>query len=409
MKKEREAVTAAVCPIPPLWRSGATVGSGTWTAGRACGAIGQAGLAGLAGLALCLPAHAQSRVAMYGAVDLGIEWKKAGERASMRMAPGGTLGSRIGFRGEEDLGGGYFARFKLETGFAADTGVLTQGGRGFGRGSNVELGHRRYGSVMLGRLELPYYQAHRLVDAFSWKTNGGLLSLNRSGSSVRQLVPLVISARADNAVAYVSPTLRGLEFRALVSAGEGSPTQRSAFSASVRYRHQGLDAVAGFARQQGAGAGSGAIDAYVVGGSYQFAAVRVFAGLTNEKNDCNTCAGTFKLGPDIAPAGASEFRFANLGAQMSFGALSVYTQVTRVSDRSDYLAATPNRDATWLALGGEYALSKRTSIYASLGSINNRNGSNYALGSGTSQQPANAVSPGNPRAYAAVVGMRHFF
>lgn len=360
-------------------------------------------------LVLATPVQAQNRVSLYGAVDLGVEWKKAGERSSMRQIPGGTLGSRVGFRGEEDLGGGYFARFKLETGFAADTGALTQGGRGFGRGSNLELGHRRYGSVMLGRIELPYYQAQLSVDAFAWKGNGGLLSVNRNGSSVQQVVPLVISARADNAIAYVSPNVQGFELRALASAGEGSPTQRSAYSASLRYRKNGLNAVAAFARQTGAGTGSGAIDAYVLGGSYQFSAVRVYAGLTNEKNDCNTCAGTFKLGSDIATGGASEFRFTNLGAQMSFGALSVYTQATRVADRSQYRTPTPNRDALWLAVGAEYAFSKRTSVYGSLGSISNRNGSNYTLGSGTSQQPANAISPGNPRAHVAVVGVRHFF
>ena len=373
---------------------------------RLCTALG---IGTAAAALLAAPALAQSRVTLYGAVDLGIEWKKAGQRSSMRQIPGGTLGSRVGFRGEEDLGGGFYARFKLESGFAADTGMLTQGGRSFGRGSNVELGHRNYGSLMAGRIELPYYQANLVVDAFAWKGNGGLLAVNRSGNAVQQLVPLVISARADNALAYVSPNISGFEFRALASAGEGSPTHRSAYSASVRYRGHGLDAVAAFARQTGAGVGSGSLDAYVVGGSYQFPAVKVYAGLTNEKNDCSTCTGSFKLGPDIAPRGASEFRLANLGAQMNFGALSVYTQVTRVMDRSDYRSPTPSRDATWLALGAEYALSKRTSVSGSLGGISNRNGSNYTLGSGTSQQPANAISPGNPRAYAAVLGVRHFF
>ena len=364
---------------------------------------------GLMGASFASTAVAQSKVTVYGAVDLGIEWNKAGKGGSIRQIPGGTLGSRVGFRGEEDLGGGFYTRFRLESGFAADTGTQTQGGRLFGRGANIELGHRSYGSLMVGRVELPYYHANLAVDAFAWKTNGGLLAVNRNGASVQQLIPLVISARADNAMAYVSPSVNGFEFRALASAGEGSPTQRSAYSASVRYRAKGLDAVAAFARQNGAGDQSGSVDAYVLGGSYQFPGVKVFAGLTNEKNDCITCTGSFKLGGDIAAGQASEFRLVNIGAQMNFEALTVYTQVTRVMDRSGYSAATPSRDATWVALGAEYALSKRTSLYSSVGSIRNSNGSNYTLGSGTSQQPANAIGPDNPRAYTAVVGIRHFF
>jgi predicted porin len=366
-------------------------------------------VAGVVGLALAGAAAAQSSVSLYGAVDMGMEWKKTGAGSSIRQIPGGTLGSRIGFRGEEDLGGGYKARFRLETGFRGDTGALTQGGRAFGRGANIELAHRDYGSVMMGRVELPYYQAQLAVDAFAWKTNGGLLAVNRNGSATQQLIPLVVSARADQAMAYVSPTWGGLQFRGLFTMRDDAAGQGNATSASLRYRAHGIDGVAAFARQKSAANGSGSVDAFVLGGSYQLPGFKLFAGLTNEKNDCTTCTGSFKLGADVRPGRASEFRMLNLGASTAFGAYTVYAQVTRVTDRTDYRVATGSRDATWLAVGGEYALSKRTALYGSVGTITNRNGSNYTLGSGTSQQPANAIGPNNPRASAAVVGVRHFF
>jgi predicted porin len=80
-----------------------------------------------------------------------------------------------------------------------------------------------------------------------------------------------------------------------------------------------------------------------------------------------------------------------------------------VQDRSDYLMSPGGRDATWLAIGGEYLLSKRTSLYGSFGTVSNRNGSAYAIGTGAAQQPAGAVAPGDPRAKAMGVGIRHSF
>ena len=50
-----------------------------------------------------------------------------------------------------------------------------------------------------------------------------------------------------------------------------------------------------------------------------------------------------------------------------------------------------------------------TVLYGALGTVNNRNGSQYALGSGTAQQPAGYVAAGNPRSTTATVGIRHSF
>jgi hypothetical protein len=48
-------------------------------------------------------------------------------------------------------------------------------------------------------------------------------------------------------------------------------------------------------------------------------------------------------------------------------------------------------------------------LYSALGSIDNRNGSQYALGSGGVQTPAGSVPPGNPRSTTLSLGMRHLF
>src|SRR5438034_827122 len=98
-------------------------------------------------LGLCAAtAQAQSSVTIYGLVDTGITYtnkvlntttSQSGSKFSVH--PGAMQGSRLGFRGVEDLGGGMKALFVLENGFAVDTGTMLQGGLLFGRKSVVGL------------------------------------------------------------------------------------------------------------------------------------------------------------------------------------------------------------------------------------------------------------------------------
>lgn len=86
---------------------------------------------------------------------------------------GGALGSRLGFRGVEDLGGGTSAVFRLEQGINLDDGTLGQGGRAFGREASVGLASTTRGTVTAGRPPTPYYVAQSGVDAFAWMGSGG--------------------------------------------------------------------------------------------------------------------------------------------------------------------------------------------------------------------------------------------
>ncbi|WP_298233354.1 porin [uncultured Azohydromonas sp.] len=350
----------------------------------------------------------QSSVTVYGLVDVGVEYSNSGKGGLVREISGGSLGSRVGFRGTEDLGGGLSANFRLEQGFTADNGVLAQGGRIFGREASVGLSSKAYGTVLAGRLPTPYYQALNGVDAFSWVGSGGMLSATRSTATSQQLLPLATSARTDNAIGYTAPAFGGLELKVLGAFGEGSTTIGRHYSAAARYRQGPVDAIAAYARQDGAGA-SGDITAFVVGGSYNLGPVRIYAGHTREKNECSSCTGGLARVAGVAAGGASEFRLSNLGVKVPLGATTVFAQVTRIDDRTSYAVDPGSRDATWFGVGAEHALSKRTTLYATAATVGNRNGSSYALGSGTAQQGADAVGAGDPRSKTAVIGIRHVF
>lgn len=113
--------------------------------------------------ALAAVAGAQSSVTIYGLVDLGIV-KGNGGTATNPFALGTSRkwtmqersSSRLGFRGEEDLGGGYSAQFQIEHRFRADTGAVTNPTFWHGR-SYVQLSSKTLGKVYLGREYSPAY------------------------------------------------------------------------------------------------------------------------------------------------------------------------------------------------------------------------------------------------------------
>lgn len=118
----------------------------------------------LAAVVACGAAEAQSSVTVYGVMDVNVEYVNhvgAVPQASNGFNPGqggkvfredsgGYSGSRWGLRGTEDLGGGLKSVFVLESGFAADTGNMQQGGRLFGRQAFVGL-DSKYGQITFGR------------------------------------------------------------------------------------------------------------------------------------------------------------------------------------------------------------------------------------------------------------------
>lgn len=354
--------------------------------------------------------HAQSTVTVYGMVDAGIEVSNAGKGTQTRMITGGTGGSRVGFRGREDLGNGFAASFQLEMGFATDTGSLTQGGKGFGRGTNIGLQHKDTGTLLLGLVNLPYYQVQSKVDAFDWRVNGGLMAISRpTEQNVERVLAVTTSARAENAVAFISNVHNGFQFRVLGAMSEKSDKQGHTYSASLSYNKKPLDFYLGYAQIEASQASNGKAEAYVTGGSYDFDKFKVYTGYTVEKNSCRSCTGSLKMGGGVADKGASEFHLINLGVRIPHGKATWIAQGVRILDKSDYFMSPGSRHSNWFAIGMEYRISKRTLLYSSIGTLDNKNGSSYGLGTGTSSATAGSVDSNNPRVTSASLGIRHNF
>jgi predicted porin len=83
-------------------------------------------LIALAVLATAGVASAQSSVTLFGIVDATLAFGKGsgvGSSSKTQLTNSGYNGSRLGFRGTEDLGGGMSASFWLEAGVTNDDGA----------------------------------------------------------------------------------------------------------------------------------------------------------------------------------------------------------------------------------------------------------------------------------------------
>jgi predicted porin len=185
-----------------------------------------AGLFGGAG-----SAHAQSSVTLYGLVDEGLSYVSNINGHSAIQTRSGLLdGSRFGLMGQEDLGGGYGAFFRLENGFDVSTGALQQNGRIFGRQAYVGI-KTPYGSVSAGT------QYDTNVDFLS-----PVMVYGRIVATVYDLDDGGANRRTPNAIKYMSPVINGFSFGGLYAFGgqPGAPGQNSVWSAGAGYQLGGF-------------------------------------------------------------------------------------------------------------------------------------------------------------------------
>ncbi|MDB5872972.1 MAG: outer rane porin protein [Ramlibacter sp.] len=359
-------------------------------------------------LALCgAAASAQpasgSNVVLYGVMDTGVEYltNVGPARGSMTRLPTntGSVPSRIGFRGVEDLGGGLKAVFNLEGGLGIDAGVFNQAGRPFGREAVVGLAGP-WGTVTLGRQPTMLFLS--LADA-------NIVGPNIYGIGALDLY--LPNARADNSIAYRG-TFAGFTLGATYSlgrdvanagpsaggtncAGESATDAKQCreWSAMVKYDTASWGAAASIDRLNG---GPGAFAGLVSGGLQDtrislngyanFGQLRVGGGLI--RRDDEGSAATPKS--DLWYIGA---------AYAATPALVVDGQLARIAfDNSA-------NKATLGVVRGTYSLSKRSAVYAQVARISNRGASAYSVSTGAAgSNPAPGVSQ-----TGLMVGIRHVF
>jgi predicted porin len=321
-------------------------------------------------------AQAQSSVTVYGRYDGGLLDDKIETTTSGATVKTGTSGnngngssasSMFGLKGSEDLGGGTSAIFNLEYAIAPDTGALSSTAA---RTSIVGLSNKKFGSIAIGR---QLVGQHAIVAGQVWGGNNMVGDATYSSMTLDDATSYATSTRvyggglrANNLITYNAPSLvPGL---------------------NVRFDYQAERATDSTNGANGADAGL-----YNVSGSYTFAKVLTArAGYIKSAVNATGVSPTMTTGQAYSIAYAdkgftAQLTYANGKAELQSTGVQTFKQgATKLSVKYQYGKFTPfaqygqgktetgtsgtaNADTTAYQAGVEYAMSKRTAVYAAYG------------------------------------------
>ena len=277
-------------------------------------------LIALAAVAATGAAFAQSSVTVYGKVDLGVARNIGSDVTVMQQA----AGSRLGFRGTEDLGGGLKANFQIEHRFAPDTGAQSNA-NSFWTGRSILGLQGGFGRVDLGRDYGAAFWTALAGDVFGYDGVAANGAIAGAGNN---------TVRFDNAISYTTPNMAGLTAQLTVALKEAGAKNGTSFRLAYANGPIGasLATEKGMAGQKYTG----------VGASYDLGAAKINALISKGESAAGVESDGVLFGV-VVPMGA-------VSLKASYGTLEV----------------GGNKAKQQLGLGMRYALSKRTDIYTSL-------------------------------------------
>ena len=338
----------------------------------------------LAVLAVCgtSAAMAQSSVTLYGRVNTSVEHQKLGNSKATGLV---TNSSYIGFRGEEDLGGGLKAGFQLEGNFNSDDGSAGTSGFNFKRQSEVNLSGN-FGKVRLGNF-----------DPYSYSVTADWISMHNhdTGTSADMLYQGVLWG--GNKIAYQTPTFGGFDAQIQYQFGEKAVEDnyenKGGWDLGLNYGNGPLGLGLGYSQAKysflGLGGHDDKLSQLAVRASYAIGDLTLGAYYQRqeEKHFVTAKRNVYRIAA-MYTLGASEFH-ANVGQ-----ASKVKASGTSFGEK-----------ATQWTLAYNYNLSKRTKVYALYTNINNTESA--FVGAPTAFSTNNTSASDKFRSIG--VGVRHLF
>jgi predicted porin len=334
-----------------------------------------------------------STVTIYGVADAFVQIADGANRLS-RVQSGGLAGSRLGFRGNEDLGGGLRGLFNIESGINLDDGTNGQGAF-WGRQAFVGLAANGIGQVTLGR---QYGSLYPLTGDFSEFANGvygpstavigGFGGYEPVRGSTTSATGNSGPARVNNSVKIESASFGGVKVGALWGMGEvaGGTTRNRVADVWARYTGGPIDAMVSFVDDKAEATGLG-VRTISGAAAYSFGAARLTGGVVSVDDRNATDAdgrgywvgGDYRFGPHQVKAQFVESKAenVNVGKTQAFGA------------------------------GYQFDLSRRSAIYTSLTRFKNE-GTGYA-NRWASALPATLTNASERNITEFALGVRHTF
>ncbi len=402
-------------------------------------------------------AMAQSGVTIYGVLDVGVTQVSGLKGGSLKQLSSGIMdGSRLGFRGNEDLGGGYRAIFTMEHRLEVDTGgisnrppsasqlpdrvssatrlglpgalqpVVTGVAGNIGNTIGVNLAGNYWdrqifaglvtpvGAILAGRQYTPAYEASATFDALGTQS---ALAFGQVAS-----IPTSIDIRVSNAVVYRIQQ-GGFSASAMVAAGEGSTTTGRLIGVNGIYKGSAFSVGVGYNERKNEKEQK-SLTSTVLGATVNLGPGAVYLQYVQVKDDnptglsgiaaSVTPALTAVVGAAAAPATAAAVQNAfvnafkqdgvgmHLGYRMTTGAHTFYTAYNKFNDKRP-----ANADVNSYGVAYSYALSKRTDINAAVARFNNSANAQAAPGAGG--YLGGVTSAAGVDSTSVALGLRHRF
>ncbi|ALE56616.1 hypothetical protein AC233_10790 [Burkholderia sp. HB1] len=335
-------------------------------------------LVGVVACFSCGYAAAQSAVTIYGVLDEFAEYSDTGAHSTARLASSGLYGSRWGLKGSEDLGGGLKANFVLESGINPNTGTFADSTRAFNRQAWVSLSQTNVGELRLGRQTSPMFFTEGQIDAFV----GASIASGLNNFST-------YTVRTDNTVAYLSPNFGGVTaevYYGFGTTGNGLAGANASYQAALRYINGPLYLATIYEAVKNA-TNTDILRSTYTGGHYSFNSFIAYLAFHTAK------LGSQQIDRQVVSASvkwlASPFTSLSLG-------------YTYARDRSGL-----GNNAQDVGVLYQYALSKRTTLYAAASFLDNKEKANYTL-AGAAVAGIPLSSPGE-NARGVQLGIVHFF
>lgn len=327
--------------------------------------------------ALATTVNAQN-VTIYGIIDTGFQNYDTGAGTITRAGDNLLATSRLGFRGNEDLGNGLKAVFTLEGKLTPSTGTVgsTTANQTFDREATVGIAGS-FGEIRMGRQDVSY--AQDIDTGLSQAGNFGNFGVN--GTDFQ------LGADQSSVIKFTTPSLGGLTAqigRASNAAGSTTDANTDQTSYHVKFEKGALRLHAGYQKTDGA-TSVAERDFTAYGASYDlgFAAVSYVYG----EGDTST-TGDVKSKGQVASV--------KVPLSNGFAAHGVYATTKNGAQSSD------NEGKSYTAMITK-AFSKRTTMYAAYTTVDNQANSSMAVTGTTAPGTAGLDTK------ATTVGISHVF
>lgn len=367
-------------------------------------------IAGFIASCFAAPVFAQSSITIYGIADAGIHISDNGKGTDTKLVSGIADGSRLGFKGTEDMGSGYKAIFNLEARLELDTGsnktgnvsdyqgaaltkgmvfpsfgnpalagaaaatlaslsgtdglqpkynvnatsaaVLKKGGGPdggiFDRTAYVGL-ITPVGAILAGRMYTPAYEVFNAADTFESGTAGtwGNITGGTGG-----LLTAGMAIRSNNSLQYRMELPNGIKASAMYGIENSGYVglDKKFMAANVRYVAKGFDIGAGYNYGTNQDGKRGLVTT-TIGGSYSIGNMKFFAGYQDMQNENSILLPVFYEVWDLSvkPSLTAGFNAANVPTPLANAVLANWTSVFKTNISRNF-----KLDAATYSLGMHY-------------------------------------------------------